>query len=75
MAFILLLYTIRQPSGQIYLGVLVNAALVTWMFTSSQVIAKGRIYKLGEEQTSEVYTVEVLYFGVEAQPCWALMCQ
>ena len=28
-----------QLTGKIYLGALVNAALVTWMFTSSQVIA------------------------------------
>ena len=28
-----------QLTGRIYLGALVNAALVTWMFTSSQVIA------------------------------------
>jgi hypothetical protein len=26
-------------TGRIYLGALVNAALVAWMFTSSQVIA------------------------------------
>jgi len=28
-----------QLTGKIYLGALVNAALVTWMFVSSQVIA------------------------------------
>jgi hypothetical protein len=28
-----------QLTGKIYLGALVNAALVAWMFTSSQVIA------------------------------------
>jgi hypothetical protein len=28
-----------QLTGKIYLGAFVNAALVTWMFTSSQVIA------------------------------------
>ena len=28
-----------QLTGKIYLGALVNAAIVTWMFTSSQVIA------------------------------------
>jgi hypothetical protein len=28
-----------QLTGKIYLGALLNAAIVTWMFTSSQVIA------------------------------------
>jgi hypothetical protein len=28
-----------QMTGKIYLGAVVNAALVTWMFVSSQVIA------------------------------------
>jgi hypothetical protein len=28
-----------QLTGKIYLGAMVNAALVAWMFTSSQVIA------------------------------------
>jgi hypothetical protein len=28
-----------QLTGKIYLGAVLNAAIVTWMFTSSQVIA------------------------------------